>query len=350
MIAAAGPTPLWYAARSTGYVSLLMLTAILVLGILTTARWSNPEWPRFLTQAVHRNLSLLVLVFLLIHILTSTIDPFAGISILNSVIPFTGSYRPVWLGLGVVSLELLVALAITSLLRQRIGFSVWRVIHWAAYACWPLAMLHTLGTGSDVRSTWAVVVSLACLVVVVAAIAWRLVGSQSGVRPLMRLASLTVTGAATAALLGFAAAGPLHSGWAKAAGTPDRLLALSSSGAPSVSPAVAAPTPSPALPAPALPAGLTDQVTGTAVSNATDVSVTLTDARDAKLRITVAVHGRQATGQLTISEGGAVICTATASVLQDVQATCGGTAVDISLSRQPDGTIAGQLITQVARN
>ena len=126
MIAAAGPTPLWYAARSTGYVSLLLLTAILVLGIVTSMRWANRDWPRFMSQAVHRNLSLLVLVFLAIHILASTIDPFAGISVLNSVVPFTGSYRPLWLGLGVVSLELLVALTVTSLLRQRISFTAWK--------------------------------------------------------------------------------------------------------------------------------------------------------------------------------------------------------------------------------
>ncbi len=233
MIAAAGPTPLWYAARSTGYVSLLLLTAILVLGIVTSMRWANRDWPRFMSQAVHRNLSLLVLVFLAIHILASTIDPFAGISVLNSVVPFTGSYRPVWLGLGVVSLELLVALTVTSVLRQRISFTAWKVIHWAAYACWPLALLHTLGTGSDVRSWWAIVVSLACVGVVLMAIAWRLFGAAAAVLMPVRLVGLVVTGAATLALLGFAVAGPLHSGWAKAAGTPDRLLAIAATDNPS---------------------------------------------------------------------------------------------------------------------
>ncbi|HEY8755352.1 MAG TPA: ferric reductase-like transmembrane domain-containing protein, partial [Candidatus Dormibacteraeota bacterium] len=232
MIAASGPTALWYTARSTGYVSLLMLTAILVLGIVTAMRWDSRDWPRFLSQAVHRNLSLLVLVFLGIHIVTSVVDPFAGIAVLNAVLPFTGSYRPLWMGLGVLSMELLVALTITSLLRQRIGFAAWRFIHWAAYACWPLAVLHTLGTGSDVRSGWAVALSLGCLAAVVMALARRLISSRAGISVVRRAAALLVTAAATAALLGFAAAGPLHSGWAKAAGTPGRLLAVGSTPTP----------------------------------------------------------------------------------------------------------------------
>ncbi|MEO8899145.1 MAG: ferric reductase-like transmembrane domain-containing protein [Candidatus Dormibacter sp.] len=335
MIAAAGPTPLWYAARSTGYVSLLMLTAILVLGIVTSMRWANRDWPRFMSQAVHRNLSLMVLVFLAIHILASIIDPFAGISVLNSAVPFTGSYRPLWLGLGVVSLELLVALTVTSLLRQRISFTVWRVVHWAAYACWPLAMLHTLGTGSDVRSWWAIVVSLGCVGVVLLAIGWRLFGAAAGVR----LPGLALTAAATMALLGFAVAGPLHGGWAKAAGTPDRLLALTATGS------QAGGTPSP-TPSATLPAGLHDSVTGTVVQGANAVTVQLADARDANLRITISVAAQAASGQLTITEGGATVCRVTAAVAQDVQASCGTTAVDISLSQQADGTVAGRLVTQ----
>ncbi|MGH7722473.1 MAG: ferric reductase-like transmembrane domain-containing protein [Candidatus Dormibacteria bacterium] len=236
MIAASGPTALWYTARSSGYVSLLMLTAILVLGIVTRMRWDSRDWPRFLTQAVHRNLSLLVLVFLGIHVVTSIADPFAGIAVLNTVVPFTGSYRPLWLGLGVLSLELLVALTITSLLRRRIGFAAWRVIHWAAYACWPLALLHTLGTGSDVRSAWAVVLSLGCVWAVVQAIVWRLVSRRISLPLAQRAAALVVTAAATCAMLGFAAAGPLHSGWARVAGTPDRLLAAPSTPTPAATP------------------------------------------------------------------------------------------------------------------
>lgn len=339
MIAANGPTALWYAARSTGYVGLILLTAIVALGIVTSMRWSNPDWPRFVSQALHRNLSLLVLVFLLIHILTSVIDPFAGIAVLNTVVPFTGSYRPVWLGLGVVSVELLVALTVTSLLRQRIGFRFWRLIHWAAYACWPLAVLHTLGTGSDVRPVWAVLLTAGCVSLVVVAILWRLVGEGARGPLPARLLGLGITVAATIALVGFAAAGPLHSGWAKAAGTPDQLLALASQGQTT--------TPGPA--AATIPAGVTDQVSGTLLNSPSAVEVDLTDARDSSLKIVISVASGSATGQLTITQGTNQVCSTTATVNQDVVATCGGTRLDISLVAQTNGTVAGQMVTQAAQ-
>jgi hypothetical protein len=334
VIAASGPTALWYTARSTGYVSLLMLTAILVLGIVTAMRVESREWPRFLSQAVHRNLSLTVLVFLSIHIVTSVVDPFAGIAVLNTVVPFTGSYRPLWMGLGVLSMELLVALTITSLLRHRIGFRWWRVIHFAAYACWPLAVLHTLGTGSDVRSAWALILSLGCVGAVVVALVWRLTSGRARLPLATRAVALVAATAATAALLGFAAAGPLHSGWAKAAGTPDRLLA--------VGPA-ASPTPQPPPP---LATGLNDHVTGSAVQNGSTVQVNLTDATHAGLRVIIAVTGNATTGRLFITSNGVTVCDTTASVVQNVVASCGHTTVDVTLAQQADGTIAGQLMTK----
>jgi methionine sulfoxide reductase heme-binding subunit len=340
VIAASGPTALWYTARSTGYVSLLLLTAILVLGIITAMRVDSREWPRFLSQAVHRNLSLLVLVFLAIHILTSIIDPFAGIAALNTVVPFTGSYRPVWLGLGVLSMELMVALTITSLLRHRIGFRLWRVIHWAAYAAWPLALVHTLGTGSDVRSAWALILTLGCVAAVVFALVWRLTSDRAGMRPAVRGLALVATAVTTIALAGFAAAGPLHSGWAKSAGTPARLLAASDAASPA-----ATPTP---VPAPTLATNLRDPLTGTVVQNGGTVQVDLSDTTDATLKMAVAVRGQATSGRLLITKSGVTVCDTTASVVQDVVATCGRTSVDISLGQQPDGSITGQLVTGVA--
>ena len=101
---------------------------------------------------LHRNLSLLAIVFLAVHIATSVLDLFAGDLLDRRGDPSGGGYRPVWLGLGAVAFDLLIALAITSLLRVRLGLRTWRAIHWLAYACWPVALVHGLGTGSDVRS------------------------------------------------------------------------------------------------------------------------------------------------------------------------------------------------------
>ncbi|HEY8756026.1 MAG TPA: hypothetical protein VIN65_06720, partial [Candidatus Dormibacteraeota bacterium] len=106
-------------------------------------------------------------------------------------------------------------------------------------------------------------------------------------------------------------------------------------------------TPTP-VPVPPLATGLNDQVTGTVVQNSRTVQVNLTDARDSTLRVIIAVAGNSSTGRLLITKSGATVCDTTASVVQDVTATCGQTAVDVSLAQQADGTVAGQLVTKAA--
>jgi methionine sulfoxide reductase heme-binding subunit len=154
VLAAAGPSPLWYLTRATGAVALLLLTASVVLGILGAVRFGSPRWPRFLTAGLHRNLSLLVLALLAVHILTAVLDSFAPIGLKDAVVPFVSAYRPLWLGLGALAFDLLLALAATSLLRRRLGYRAWRSVHWLAYGSWPLALTHGLGTGSDAKVGW----------------------------------------------------------------------------------------------------------------------------------------------------------------------------------------------------
>ncbi len=161
---------LWYMTRATGLVSLVLLTLSVVLGIVEAVRWTHPRWPRFVTAGLHKNVSLLVTAFLAVHILTAVADPFAPIRWLDVVVPFTSRYRPVWLGLGAVAFDLMVALVITSLWRERLGYRAWRAVHWAAYACWPVALIHGLGTGTDVRVRWALALQIGSLAAVAMAL------------------------------------------------------------------------------------------------------------------------------------------------------------------------------------
>jgi sulfoxide reductase heme-binding subunit YedZ len=164
---------LWYIARGTGFVAVVMLTVSVTLGILTTLRWSAPRWPRFVTAALHKNVSLLAVAFLATHIATTLLDSVSPVHLLNAIVPFTGRYRPLGIGLGVVAVDLLAALVITSLLRQRIGYRIWRAVHWSAYACWPVAMLHGLNSGTDASAPWATSVYVACAALVLTAVGWR---------------------------------------------------------------------------------------------------------------------------------------------------------------------------------
>ena len=146
-LTAAGPSAYWYLTRGTGAVALILLTISVVLGLVGTVRYTAPRWPRFAIDTVHRDVSLLVIVLLVLHVVTTVLDGFAPISLLDGLIPFVSTYRPLWLGLGTLAFDLILAIAITSLVRRRLGYRTWRAVHWLAYVSWPIAVLHTLGTG-----------------------------------------------------------------------------------------------------------------------------------------------------------------------------------------------------------
>ncbi len=156
-------TYLWYTTRGAGAVSLLLLSAVTVLGVLSVARFESAGWPRFVTTGFHRNLSLLAVVFLALHIVTAVVDPYTNLGWATTVIPFASTYRTLWLGLGTVAFDLLLAVLLTSLLRGFIGRRAWRAVHWLAYASWPVAVLHGFGTGTDRWSTWLLVLNAICI-------------------------------------------------------------------------------------------------------------------------------------------------------------------------------------------
>ncbi len=225
MIVAAvhGPSVLWYATRGAGAVTLVLLTTSVVVGIAETRGWQPAGAPRFGVAIVHRTVSLLALAFLTLHIVTTLLDPFPPIGLTAAVIPFSSSYRPLWLGLGSVAFDLLLAIALTSVVRRRLGYRAWRGVHWLAYACWPVALLHGLGTGSDANTTWMLSLTLACLAAVMVAVTGRLFGDD--VRPATRgiVAGASVLG--TTAFAVWLLQGPTARGWAHRAGTPAKVLA-----------------------------------------------------------------------------------------------------------------------------
>jgi methionine sulfoxide reductase heme-binding subunit len=222
-LATAGPSVYWYLTRSTGAVALVLLTLAIALGVLDVKRFSTPRWPRFVVDSLHRNVSLLAMVFLVLHILTSVLDSFAPISLVDAFVPFAGSYRPFWLGLGAISFDLLLAVTFTSLLRKRMGYASWRAIHWLTYASWPIALLHGLGTGSDVKSTWLLVLSIASVAVVLAAVLARVIAGWPENLGL-RAAALGGAAAFSLFLILWLPGGPLGADWPRRSGTPSSLL------------------------------------------------------------------------------------------------------------------------------
>jgi methionine sulfoxide reductase heme-binding subunit len=164
---------LWYTTRGAGAVTLILLSGVVILGILSTLRVQSSRWPRFLTTGLHRNLGLLTLVFLSLHIVTAVVDPFTHLGWLVAIVPFSSYYRTLWLGLGTISLELLLAIVVTSLVRGFIGHGAWRAVHWLAYASWPIAVIHGLGTGTDLWSDWFLALTAVCVGAVLIAAGYR---------------------------------------------------------------------------------------------------------------------------------------------------------------------------------
>ncbi len=306
MIAALATThsrALWYLTRGSGLVALVLLTASVVLGILEVKRWASERWPRFMTAALHKNISLLATVFLGIHIATTVVDGFAPIGWLDAVVPFRSPYRPLWLGFGALAVDLLLALVVTSLVRGRIGYRAWKAVHWAAYACWPVAVLHGMGTGSDTRLGFVLLLYFACLAAVVLAAWWRLAdaflahGSRSpaaaGSTPGGAVAAALASVAVPVALLAFLFAGPLRPGWAQRAGTP---ASLTTASAPAAATAQAATAPPAA--ASAFTSTFTDSLAGTVTQSADGTTVTIDGALNgpAPGHVHIVLQGQPANG------------------------------------------------------
>ena len=154
----------WYVARGSGLAALLLLTTSVVLGVVSVVRVHSQRWPRFALAQLHRNLSLLALTFGVVHVITTVVDSFVPITLVDAFVPFASEYKPFWLAMGTIGADLMLAVLITTALRRRIGFQTWRSIHVLSYGCWATAVVHSIGIGSDARSAaWGVMIVAACI-------------------------------------------------------------------------------------------------------------------------------------------------------------------------------------------
>ena len=171
----------WFASRATGVVSLVLFSLVAILGILVNRQGRLPGLPRFAVTGLHRNLSLLTVAFLGMHIVTAIVDGYAHIPWLSSVVPFTSGYERFWIGLGAVAVDLFAAVIVTSLLRDRLRPAVWRAVHWFSYVCYPVVVVHSMGAYKDLRSGWLLALTMATVFAVVTAIGYRVLDALAAV-------------------------------------------------------------------------------------------------------------------------------------------------------------------------
>jgi methionine sulfoxide reductase heme-binding subunit len=183
-------TALWYASRATGVVALLMLTLVMILGIVVNRQGHLPGLPRFAVTGLHRNLSLLSVAFVAAHVLTAVADTYVTIPLAAAVVPFSSPYERFWLGIGAISLDLMIAVIVTSLLRSYLGRAPWRAVHWLAYVLWPTALAHSIGSGADLRHGALLDFALGCAFAVAVALIWRLVATARALPRAQRAGAL----------------------------------------------------------------------------------------------------------------------------------------------------------------
>jgi methionine sulfoxide reductase heme-binding subunit len=171
---------LWALGRGTGIVALVMFTISLVLGIVTRSGRPVPGLGRFGAADLHRTTALTGTGLVVAHVVSLFFDPYAQLTLVDAVVPFLGAYKPVWLGLGTLAFDLLAVVTVVSLLRHRVGPRVFKAVHWATYALWPIALVHALGNGTDASSPWMIGTAAASVAAVASAVMWRLLPSYAG--------------------------------------------------------------------------------------------------------------------------------------------------------------------------
>lgn len=168
---------LWYINRGTGVVLLVVFSLSVILGVLATGRGANPLWPRFVTQGLHRTLAALSLLLLAAHAASAVVDEYVDIRWWHAVVPVGATYEPLWLGLGVLALDLTLVIVATSLARGRIPHRAWFLIHLTTYAAWVAGVVHGLGIGTDAARGWMAATTAAGVAGVGLAVAGRLVAA-----------------------------------------------------------------------------------------------------------------------------------------------------------------------------
>jgi predicted ferric reductase len=139
----------WYVTRSAGILAYLLLWLSTVWGLAVPSRIIQPLLDQGSTFDFHQFISLLSIGFVLLHVLVLTLDRYLPYSTLQILIPFLSPYRPLWVGIGVISFYLILLVTVTFYLRTRIGMNTFRAIHVLSLAGYLGVTLHGFYSGTD---------------------------------------------------------------------------------------------------------------------------------------------------------------------------------------------------------
>ncbi|HXH21688.1 MAG TPA: hypothetical protein VNN10_06635 [Dehalococcoidia bacterium] len=183
----------WYFVRASGISAYGLLTLTVVGGLVVSNRTLPGGQARADVFDAHQFLALLSLGTSGLHALALLLDEYVGFSPRQVLLPFTSSYRPVAVALGIMALYLLAAVYASFYLRRWIGQKAWRAVHYASFAVFVLATYHGILSGADSREIWVLALYLGAIFSVVGLTAWRLVREAPTVPAKQAAASITAT-------------------------------------------------------------------------------------------------------------------------------------------------------------
>ena len=139
----------WYVTRASGLTGYFLLWLSMVWGFAIPSRIIQPILDNTFTYDFHEHLSLVGLGFVVLHVVVLLFDNYLPFSVLQLLVPFINTYRPLWVGLGIISFYILLLVTFTFYLRQRIGAKTFSAIHVLSLVSYLGTTLHGLFAGTD---------------------------------------------------------------------------------------------------------------------------------------------------------------------------------------------------------
>ena len=161
-LAAAGMPVTWLVARAAGLVAFALLTLSVTLGLVFSTKLLRRGARRTLL-GWHQTLIWTGLAMLVLHMASILLDPVMRFGVTAVVVPGAAPWRPITVAAGIVAGYLMLALALSFHVRRRIGQRRWRLLHYASFAAFVLALGHALHAGTDLQGTTGLVFAAVAL-------------------------------------------------------------------------------------------------------------------------------------------------------------------------------------------
>ncbi len=147
-----GPDPkvFWYLSRAAGIVSYLLLWLSVTLGLAVSNKMARLWAGGPMAVELHEFSALLGFVFAAFHGLVLLGDQFISYTPFQLLFPFASvNYQPLWVGLGQIAFYLMIPVTFSFYVRKRIGYNVWRTLHYGSFIVYSLMTIHGMLAGSD---------------------------------------------------------------------------------------------------------------------------------------------------------------------------------------------------------